>query len=35
MSRIMAMQTAGPPSPESQQLSERIREMTDQEAGPS
>ena len=29
MSRIMAMQAAGPPSPESQQLSQRIREMTD------
>ena len=29
MSRIMAMQAAGPPSAESQQLSQRIREMTD------
>ena len=29
MSRIMAMQAAGPPSEEAQQLSKRIREMTD------
>jgi hypothetical protein len=29
MSRIMAMQAAGPPSAESQQLSERIRQMTE------
>ena len=29
MSRIMAMQAAGPPSPESQQLSLRIRQMTE------
>ena len=29
MSRIMAMQAAGPPSSESQQLSERIRQMTE------
>ncbi|MEN8183969.1 MAG: SCP2 sterol-binding domain-containing protein [Myxococcota bacterium] len=29
MGRIMAMQGAGPPSAESQQVSQRIREMTD------
>jgi len=28
MSRVMAMQAAGPPSPESQQVAKRIREMT-------
>ena len=28
MSRIMAMQAAGPPSAESQKVSERIRQMT-------
>ncbi len=29
MSRIMAMQAGGPPSEEAQQLSERIRQMTE------
>lgn len=28
MSRVMAMQAAGPPSPESLQVAQRIREMT-------
>jgi hypothetical protein len=29
MSRVMAMQAAGPPSPESQQVSARIRDITE------
>jgi hypothetical protein len=28
MSKVMAMQAAGPPGPESQRVAQRIREMT-------